>query len=55
MKERDSHHHPSEAKRDHAINNLPGAAVDHADDEKVDPAMVKQRTKMQNNNPRTSE
>lgn len=31
---------------------LPGAAIDTADDNQVDPKLVKQRTKRENNNPR---
>lgn len=45
---------PSKEQKDHAINNCPGAAVDHADDNKVSNEMVKDRTREQNNNPRNS-
>lgn len=39
-------------ERDKAIDNYPGAAIDRADDDKVDEELVKERTCMLNNNPR---
>ena len=38
-----------------AIDHFPGASGDKADDGKVDPCLVKQDTKMLNNNPRNSD
>lgn len=35
-----------------ALQDLPGAAIDTADNEKVDPALVEERTKTLNDNPR---
>lgn len=40
------------AERTHAVDNYPGAAVDHADDNDVDRRLVKERTCTLNNNPR---
>lgn len=39
----------------HAINNYPGAAINVADNEKVTSRMVKQRVRVQNNNPRNND
>lgn len=41
----------SNTKFEKAIHDYPGMAVDVADKEKVDPKMVKQRTKTLNDNP----
>lgn len=38
-----------------AIDYIPGAATGVADDEKVDPSLVKQETRMLNNNPRNTD
>lgn len=38
-----------------AIDHFPGVSEDKADDGKVDPDLVKQDTKMLNNNPRNSD
>lgn len=38
-----------------AIDRFPGVANDKADDGKVDPRLVKQDTKMLNNNPRSGD
>ncbi len=54
MKE-DTHHHPSQEKIDHAIDNLPGAAVNHADDNADNKELVKERTRTLNNNPRNND
>ncbi len=40
---------------DKALRDLPGAAIDAADDDKVDDCMVKERTKTLNNNPRNND
>ncbi|MCM1111072.1 MAG: hypothetical protein NC336_07690 [Clostridium sp.] len=36
-----------------AVQDYPGAAINDADNDKVDDCLVKQRTKLQNNNPRS--
>ena len=38
-----------------AADEMPGVAVNIADDEAVDPALVKERTKTINNNPRDTD
>ncbi len=38
-----------------AVDDLPGVAVDVADDETVDTDLVKERTKTLNNNPRDTD
>ncbi|MCM1067018.1 MAG: hypothetical protein NC418_05525 [Muribaculaceae bacterium] len=43
---------PSDRLKDYAVDNFPGAAVNHADDNEVDSALVKERTRTLNNNPR---
>lgn len=35
-----------------AINDLPGAAIDVANNEETDPELINQRTRTLNNNPR---
>lgn len=42
-------------KIEDALENLPGAAANRADDNKVNPSLVKQDTKILNNNPRNSD
>lgn len=43
------------SKFEKAVHDYPGMAVDVADKEKVDPKMVKQRTKTLNDNPRDNQ
>lgn len=38
-----------------ALQDYPGAAIDVADKDKVDPALVKERTATINDNPRSDE
>lgn len=45
----------SNTKFEKAIHDYPGMAVDVADKEKIDPKMVKQRTKTLNDNPRDNQ
>lgn len=42
-------------KRKYAVDNLPGAAIDAADDEQVDKKTVEERTCTLNNNPRNDD
>lgn len=42
------------AVREHAQENYPGAAIDRADDDKVDAELVKERTRTLNCNPRNN-
>lgn len=48
-------HHENTKAQDQALRDLPGAAINDADDNTVDPKMVKDRTKAQNCNPRGDE
>lgn len=41
--------------RDKALNDLPGAAINEADRDKVSEELVKERTKTLNNNPRNTD
>lgn len=45
--------HDTEIRK--AVDDLPGVAVDVADDETVDSALVKERTRDINNNPRDTD
>lgn len=38
-----------------SLRNNPGAAIDHADDNRVSKKLVDERTKTQNNNPRNND
>ena len=38
-----------------SAQNYPGAAIDIADDEKVNDRLVKERVKVENNNPRNND
>lgn len=46
------HKTPTKDEKDSAVNHLPGAAVDRADEDKVSDQLVEERTKTLNNNPR---
>ena len=42
-------------KVENALENLPGAATDKGDDNRVNPKLVEQDTRMLNNNPRNGD
>lgn len=42
-------------KIENALRDLPGAAIDKADDNKTNPGLVKERTQTLNNNPRNND
>lgn len=42
-------------KKEEDVEQFPGVAIDCADDEKVDPRLIKERTKTLNNNPRDTD
>ena len=43
---------PTQQEKDHAVDHLPGAAVDHANKNKVSEKLVDERTCTLNNNAR---
>lgn len=45
----------SARKIENVVDSLPGVAVDKADEDRVSPALVKERTKTLNNNPRNND